>query len=274
MRSQPKDHQDLVDNAEELTRTRAFAKSIPRIAWHAQGFTTLRTFAEHIITLRKRRAALTASFTDPIQEKIKTHLQKAFDTSSHLRRLAREAALDDGRGGSFLPVAIIWKWDTGPQIPRIRGELGHQTTYQRGGTFFYIVNHPSTREVAVPASWALARLRENHYTLATQDRIFANLQQMFDGPTRHSINYLIDLHPVEAEYLSKVITGRTKIIKSVPALKRLIRLHGPDTKINEFLYLFFLRPPLKPAKQEPDQRKPYKWRVSKAYYINWVMQNL
>jgi hypothetical protein len=160
-----------------LAQTIAECRHIPRSSRVRQGFPRLNDFARHVYRLREERNRRLASnpkpsdiaMASPERVRILARLARIIEDDAGLRLAARRAAVDWsysgyrplGRGWTP-PMEMVWTvpWRETDQrryqglpitTPRIIGDHGHGSfhRYQR-----------STRRIAVPAAWLLARLRE------------------------------------------------------------------------------------------------------------------
>jgi hypothetical protein len=183
-----------------LAQTIAECRGIPRSSRVRQGFPRLKDFARHVYRLRaerKRRDAPNPSQADivmasPEQVTILARLTRIIENDAGVRLAARRAAVDRsysgyrplGRGWTP-PITVVWTVPQRPiyeqrypglsvTTPRVIGDRRRRKTrysYER-----------STRQIAVPAAWLLARLRDQA-TVITNPRIIvrevlARQQQM------------------------------------------------------------------------------------------------
>jgi hypothetical protein len=158
-------------------------RSIPRTARVRQGFPRLNDFARHVHRLRDERIGRHAPNPTPADMSrerltILAGLTRIIEDDAGLRLAARRAAVDWsysgysplGRGWTP-PIELVWTvpWRETDQrryqglpitTPRIIGDRGHGWwhRYQR-----------STRRIAVPVAWLLARLRERAGDEATSN---------------------------------------------------------------------------------------------------------
>jgi hypothetical protein len=167
-----------------LAQTIVECRNIPRTARVSQGFPRLNDFARHVRRLRAARTArrarnLAQSDSDtgvlsPERVTILARLTRIIEDDARLRLAARRGAVDWsysgyrplGRGWTP-PVKVVW---TAPQrpidqqrypglpvtTPRVIGDLSsHRGRWKTPASY-----ERSTRRIAVPAAWVLARLRE------------------------------------------------------------------------------------------------------------------
>ena len=159
-----------------LAQTIVECRDIPRSSRVRQGFPRLNDFARHVYRLRAERNrghALNTTPSDivvlaPERVKILARLARIIEDDAGLRLTARRAAVDwsySGYGplgrGWALSIEVVWTVSPSDKqryqglpvtTPRVIGER-----YRRLGWNSYL---RSTRRIAVPAAWLLARLRE------------------------------------------------------------------------------------------------------------------
>src|SRR5262249_52143758 len=128
-----------------------WARRIPLSARKAQGFSRIIDFARHVKQLRAKRAELRRQHPDPIRRSILDALDRVLLERSDLLIAARREA-----GFWWGPHVNAW-WGRGK--PRAYGgvRIAYRTYYPK-------------RNVAVPATWLLARLDIGAGTMAARLR--------------------------------------------------------------------------------------------------------
>ena len=119
--------------------TAKWARRIPRAAREAQGFTRIADFARHVKQLRAKRAELRKQHPDPVRRAILDTLERIMFNRADLRKAARREAK-----ANCHPNFPVW-WN-GSKLRLYDGVRLERRAY-----------YPK-RNVAVPATWVLARL--------------------------------------------------------------------------------------------------------------------
>jgi hypothetical protein len=122
-----------------LAETVVWARSIPKAAREAQGFTRVLDFARQVKQLREERAKLRAWHPDPVRRDLLDKLQRIMDDRKDLTITARRIARF-----WWKPRMYVW-WCGGVPKAHDGVRLEHGVYYEK-------------RNVVVPAAWLLAHL--------------------------------------------------------------------------------------------------------------------
>lgn len=135
-----------------LRETLEWARRIPSSARIAQGFTRIADFARHVKQLRAQRAELHKPYIDPLRRTILDTLDRIVSDRNDLVVAARREA-----GFWWKPRVNVW-WSGGK--PRTYDNARLVEGYR----------YSPKRDVAVPATWLLARLGDDASNLAVRLR--------------------------------------------------------------------------------------------------------
>lgn len=140
-----------------------WARRIPRAAREAQGFTRIADFARHVKRLRAKRAELGKQHPDPLRRGILDTLDRIMFDRTDLRKAARREA----KANCHPNFPVRWNCS--------KPHLHNGVRLNRGAYY-------PKRNVAVPATWVLARLGGRGANIAVRVRRADPRRRIFSTP--------------------------------------------------------------------------------------------